>query len=95
MARFSWFGDQEHRVFDYKPIYFDKEKDELKKKFGHVDGSSKDKDYVPGAYIHGALRGGNYSKKRGGSKIHVIISLVGLCLVLVILIYIAKFFALL
>ena len=93
MARFSWFGDQAHRVFDYKPIYFDKEKDELKKKFGHVDGSQK--EYVPGAYIHGALRGGNYSKKRGAGKMHIIVSLVGLCLVLVILIYIAKFFALL
>ena len=29
MANFGWFGDSEHRVFDYKPIYYNKEKDEL------------------------------------------------------------------
>lgn len=39
MANFGWFGESEHKVFDYKPIYYDKEKDELKQKFGKVDGS--------------------------------------------------------
>ena len=34
MANFGWFGEIEHRVFDYKPRYYDKEKDELKQKFG-------------------------------------------------------------
>ena len=44
MANFGWFGESEHRVFDYKPIYYDKEKDELKQKFGKVDGSMEHKD---------------------------------------------------
>ena len=44
MANFGWFGESEHRVFDYKPRYYDKEKDELKQKFGKVDGSLEHKD---------------------------------------------------
>ena len=30
MGIFNFFGEQEHKVFDYKPIYFDKEKEERK-----------------------------------------------------------------
>ena len=29
MGIFNWFGEQEHKSFDYKPIFYDKEKDEL------------------------------------------------------------------
>lgn len=36
---FSFFGNQEHRVFNYKPRYFDPEKEERKRIFGKVDGS--------------------------------------------------------
>lgn len=95
MALFSWFGNQEHRVFNYKPIYYDTEKEELKQKFGEVDGSRDEKDYVPGAYIHGAFRDGNYSRKKGGSRAQTIIGLIGLGLVLIMLIYITKFYGLL
>ena len=46
------FGDQEHRVFNYKPIYYDPKKEELRQKFGHVDGTideeMKKDTYVPG-----------------------------------------------
>ena len=39
MGLFSFFGDGEHRVFDYKPIYYDKEAEERRQKFGRVDGT--------------------------------------------------------
>ena len=39
MAQFGWFGEQEHRVFNYKPIYYDPEKEERRQMFGKVDGS--------------------------------------------------------
>ena len=39
MAIFNWFGESEHRVFNYKPRYYDPEKEALKKKFGDADGS--------------------------------------------------------
>lgn len=95
MANFGWFGESEHKVFDYKPIYYDKEKDELKQKFGKVDGSleKKDETYVPGSYIRGSFRGG--VKKRGTNKAQKIITLIGLVLFFVVMIYITKFYALL
>ncbi len=96
MAIFGWFGDSEHRVFDYKPRYYDKEKDELKQKFGRVDGSYEQKDstYVPGAALHGAFRNG--IKKRGeATPAQKIITIVGLILFFGVLIMIAKFYSVL
>ena len=48
MAIFNWFGESEHRVFNYKPRYYDPEKEALKKKFGDVDGSKEKEPYTPG-----------------------------------------------
>ena len=100
MGIFNWFGEQEHNTFDYKPIYYDKEKDELRQKFGHVDGTfddeKKDGTYVPGSYIKGSLRDGNYQKSvRAGSKAQGIIGLIGLALVVIVLYYIINFYSLL
>lgn len=94
------FGEQEHRVFNYKPIYYDKEKDELKQKFGMVDGTmDKEKEqgtYVPGSYIKGSMREGRYkSSKSTSGRAHNLIGLIGLLLVFAILFYIAKFYSLL
>jgi len=102
MAIFNWFGEQEHNVFDYKPIYYDKEKDEIKRRFASVDGSMDKKDedgkpaYVPGSYIQGSFRGGNYQKsKRAGSRLQGIIGIISLLLVFVALYFITKFYSLL
>ena len=100
MGMFNWFGEQEHKAFDYKPIFYDKEKDELRQKFGHVDGTMekemKDDKYVPGSYIKGSLRDGNYQKSvRTGNKAQSFIGLVGLMLVVGVLFYILKFYSLL
>lgn len=100
MGIFNMFGTQEHRVFNYKPIYYDKEKEELKRRFGEVDGTldkeMKEEDYVPGSYIKGSMREGRYwSSRRTTNRVQNIIGLAGLLLVAVILIYIAKFYMLL
>ena len=100
MGIFNWFGEQEHNTFDYKPIYYDKEKDELRQKFGHVDGTAekemKEDTYVPGSYIKGSLRDGNYQRtKRAGSKAQGIIGIIGLALVVIVLYYIINFYSLL
>ena len=34
MGYFNFFGDNEHRVFNYKPIYYDPQEEERKRKFG-------------------------------------------------------------
>lgn len=96
MGVFNWFGEHDHKVFNYKPIYLDKEKEELRQKFGDVDGSKKKEPYVPGSIIKGSLRDGNYCKRRtSASKAQNIIGLVGLLLVVITLLFIAKFFTIL
>jgi len=100
MGLFNFFGDQEHNVFDYKPMYYDKEKEELRRKFGSVDKAiEEDKEkgtYVPGSYIKGSMRDGHYQRSRSASnKAQNIIGLVGLILVVIVLMYIAKFYTLL
>lgn len=94
------FGEQEHRVFHYRPRYYDEEKEALKQKFGKVDGTlDKEKEkgtYVPGSYIKGSLRDGEYSRTRSSSsKVQNVIGLIGLALIFVTLFYIAKFYTML
>ena len=87
MAIFNWFGESEHRVFNYKPRYYDPEKEARKK---------RTEPYTPGSYVRGSFRNGNYSKERGHSnKAQNIIGIIGLILVAVVLVYIAKFYSLL
>ena len=104
MGFFNFPGDQDHRTFNYKPIYYDKEEEERRQKFGRVDGTfereakeAKEKGtYVPGSYLKGSIRDGAYQRRRAAStKAQRIIGLVGLILVAVILIYFTKFYSLL
>lgn len=103
MAYFGWFGEQEHRVFNYKPIYFDPEKEERRQMFGKVDGSmdgdaangAEKKPYTPGSLIQGSFRNGNYARRKGATRAQSIIGMVGLVLVVVVLIYIARFYSML
>lgn len=99
MATFGWFGDQQHRVFNYRPRYYDEQKESRRQMFGGVDGSLEEKaekgEYVPGASIRGAFRDGAYARKRSGGKAHTVIGIIGLALVAVILIFITKFYSLL
>ena len=97
---FGFFGEQEHRVFNYKPRYFDPEKEKRKAMFGEVDGTA-DKDraegkYVPGSSIRGAFRDGNYKRTRGaGTRAQAIIGIITLLLIAAVLVYITKFYSLL
>lgn len=92
MGVFNFFGDGEHRVFNYKPIYYNKEEEERKRKFGAVDGSA----YVPGSYIQGSLRDGGYQKTKSHmSKVQTIIGIVTLLLICAVLYFIAKFYSIL
>lgn len=88
-------GESEHRVFDYKPRYYDKEKEELKRRFGRSDNPPGDK-YEPGSYIRGSFRDGHYSRSKShATKAQTIIGIVGLLLAALVLWYIAKFYTLL
>ncbi|MDD6773680.1 MAG: hypothetical protein PUD85_07055 [Bacteroidales bacterium] len=94
------FGDNEHRVFNYKPIYYNPEEEERKRKFGAVDGSvdkeKKDGTYVPGSYIKGSFRDGNYQRTRTPMRrAQTIIGIITLILIFVVLYFIAKFYSML
>ena len=82
-------------MFNYKPRYYDPEKEALKEKFGHVDGRKEKEPYSPGSHIQGSFRGGSYQKTRKTSRAQGIIGAVGLILFFVVLIYVAKFYSLL
>lgn len=97
---FGFFGEQEHRVFRYRPRYYDPEAEERKAMFGEVDGTfdreRKEGKPAPGSSIRGAFRNGNYQRTRSSAtKTQAIISIVTLLLIIAVLYYIAKFYALL
>ena len=100
MHNFGFFGDQEHRVFNYRPRYYDPEEEKRRQMFGDVDGSNQkaaeDGSYVPGSSLRGAFRNGNYQKTRSDMKLtHTLVTLVTLVLLVTMLIFMAKFFELL
>lgn len=100
MGIFNFFGDNEHRVFKYKPIYYNQEEDERRRKFGHVDGTfdkeKKEGAYVPGSYIKGSFRDGNYQEyKSSMKKTHTFIGIITMILIFVVLILIARFYSIL
>ena len=104
MGFFTFPGQQEHRKFNYRPIYYDKDEEERRQVFGKVDGSldaekAKGKEsgeYKAGSYIRGAWRDGNYARRSdAASVVQKIIGIVGLILLAVVLIYFCKFFFLL
>ena len=102
MGFFNFFGDNEHRVFNYKPMYYDKDKEEQMRRFRAVDGSldrkdeKGEKEYVPGSYIQGAFRDGAYKRTKSPMKtVQTIIGIITLLLIMAVLFFIAKFYSML
>lgn len=101
---FGFFGTPNHREFNYKPVYYDPEKEALKERFGAIDGSAKEeaenkqekKPYVPGQYIKGSLTDRAYrvEKEKKTNKLQKIIGAVALILAFAVIILIAKYFPL-
>ena len=98
MGLFNFFGDNEHRVFNYKPIYYDPAEEERKRRFGAVDGTleteKNEGTYVPGSYIKGSFREGPRTRTPM-KRAQTIIGIISLLLIVVVLWYIAKFYSLL
>ena len=100
MGLFNFFGESEHRVFNYKPIYYDPEEEKRKQMFGAVDGTiDKEKEkgtYVPGSYIKGSMRDGAYRRTRSHmGKTQTIIGIITMLLIVAVLYFIAKFYQML
>ena len=100
MAIFNWFGESEHRVFNYKPRYYDPQEEERRKMFGKVDGTyekqKQEGTYAPPPYLKDTARDRHNTRSRSHeNKAQTIIGIVGLILVVIVLLYIAKFYTLL
>ena len=94
MGFFTFPGQQEHRKFNYRPIYYDKDEEERRQVFGRVDGTldaekEKEKEnaeYKAGSYIRGSFRDGNYARRsNGGNTAQRIIGIIGLILLALVL----------
>ena len=98
MALFNFFGENEHRVFNYKPIYYDPAEEERKRRFGAVEGTmekeKKEGTYVPGSYIRGSFRE-SARTRTPMRRVQTIIGIITLLLIVGMLWYIAKFYSLL
>ena len=63
---------------------------------GSAEKAREEGKYAPGSSIRGAFRDGNYKRTRGsGNRTQAIIGIVTLVLIVVVLIYITKFYSLL
>ena len=104
MGFFTFPGQQEHRKFNYRPIYYDKDEEERRQVFGKVDGrldaekakEAENGEYKAGSYIRRAFRDGNYARRADtATAAQKIIGIVGLILLAIVLIYLCKFYLLL
>lgn len=66
---FNFFGKQEVRRFNYKPRFYDPETEERRKKYGDMTAPKQEK-YVPGKYVKGSLRNGNYQESHDVASKH-------------------------
>lgn len=91
---FNFFGESSHRDFNYKPRYYDPEKEERKRIFGNDDKDSKAEEYAPGKYLKGSFTDGGYRRRKlsASNKAQKLIGMMGLILFFCVLYYIAKFY---
>lgn len=104
MGIFNFFGDNEHRVFNYKPMHIDLKAEERKKYFGDVDGTKQKEideakargEYVPGSSIKGSFHGSRRQDKDKHLKsMTTLVGIFTMILIFIVLYYIAKFYTIL
>lgn len=90
----SFFGTRECRKFNYRPRYYDPEKERRKEIFGAVDGSYEKEEHRPGDYIRRNMRSAS-SRRDLTTGAQRLIGWIGMILFVIVLIYIVKFYAIL
>ena len=93
---FNFFGTQDVRKFNYKPRFYDPEVEERRKKYGDfTKPKEEEQEYVPGKYVKGSLRDGNYQRKQEVSRNQKAIGAVSMILLFTVVYLIYKYFPLL
>lgn len=92
---FGFFGTPQHREFNYKPVYYDPEKEARKERLERLGENAKDVDekpYVPGMYVKGSITDRNYRVERGANKAQKVLGAVALVLAFAVIWLIAKYY---
>jgi len=92
---FNFFGKQEVRKFNYRPRFYDPEAEERRKKYGDFTKPRETGSYVPGKYVKGSLRDGNYSRTEEVGKNQKVIGMVTIALLFAVVYLIYRYFPIL
>jgi hypothetical protein len=92
---FNFFGTQEVRKFNYRPRFYDPEKEERRRKFGDHSKEAEGKPYVPGQHIKGSLRDGNYSRTEEIGKNQKVVGIITTFLLFAVIFLIVKYYPIL
>ncbi len=87
---FNFFGKQEIRRFNYRPRLYDPDEEERREKFG--DHSAEKKEYVPGQFVKGSLRDGNYKETKDVTKNQKFLGVVTVLLLFAVVFALFKYF---
>ena len=88
----SFFRTPKHRVFNYRPLYYDERKEDLKERIENAQNWEKG-EYVPGKSIRGSFGKIKYDVKRSdnSSKLRRILTLIALVMFMLALLYFSQF----
>ena len=89
---FSFFGKQEVRKFNYRPRFYDPEAEERRKKYGDFTKPKEKEGYVPGQYVKGSLRDGNYKETEDVTKNQKYLGMLTLILMFAVVFALFKYF---
>ena len=92
---FNFFGKQEVRRFNYKPRFYDPEKEERRRKYGDFSKDAAEKPYVPGKHLKGSLRDGNYSHTEEVGKNQKFVGMITTVLLFTVIYLIVKYYPIL
>ena len=92
---FNFFGKQEVRRFNYRPRFYDPDKEERRRKFGDHSKEAADKPYVPGKHLKGSLRDGNYSRTEEVGKNQKFVGMITTVLLFTVIYLIVKYYPIL
>ena len=92
---FNFFGKQEVRRFNYRPRFYDPDKEERRPKFGDHSKEAEGKPYVPGKHLKGSLRDGNYSRTEEIGKNQKFVGMITTVLLFTVIYLIVKYYPIL
>lgn len=92
---FNFFGTQEVRKFNYKPRFYDPEKEERRKKYGDFTKPAEEKKYVPGQHVKGYFREGNYQRTEDVSRNQKVLGIITMALLFAVVYLLFKYFPIL